>query len=539
MNATPKSCGKSTGRVRVATRLLVSASLAVAMISTAAPPAAQSSYTPEGPTPTPARAPEPAGHPQPNGDAGLHLGIAVTSTPRDTAHESQLSPTPLRQSDPQQDVARRVPVYREPDGNPERHQLPGGQPHSPGMMDRRPVSPPQWYPPPASGNFIAPEVVNQVPDAAPAWYPPPIIVDSLPPSAIPPWVGPPPDWRSAVGYPVGMQPVPPPPVQIALVQPPSSDVPSTSAQPPIEDIPSPPPRGLPEGQRIGRAPEESNATLQFLRDESVLLKPCERQIEVSLQYQIDESDFAAARLDGNVLVVDELRQRQRLLVMPLEFRMGLTPVTQGFVRVPFGWSNGEFTFAGQDEFSNNGGLGDVSAGLTREFWRGGDGFPTILGSIVFSAPTGNSSLATSLTVPQSSLGEGFWTLSIAGTVIQTFDPVVIFYGAGYRHRFENNIDGFDVIPGQQAFYRFGAGFAVSPQVTFSAAFSGSFLGRDTVDGVPIEGTIREPINLRLAVTIIRDEKQRPYGSIRTVEPFVNFGLTEEAVDTAFGVSWTW
>lgn len=539
MNATPKSCGKSTGRIRVATRLLVSASLAVAMMATAAPAAAQSSYTPEGPTPSVARAPEPAGPPQSSGDAGLHLGIAVTSTPRDTAGEGPLSPSPEQPSYPRQEVARRAPVYREPDGNPERHPSPDGPPHPPGMAEWRPVPPPQWYPPPVHGNLIPPEMVNQVPDAAPAWYPPPIIVDSPPPIAIGPWPGAPPEWQSAAVYPVGMQPLPPPNLHIALLQPPGGDVPSASAGPPIEEIPSPPPRGLPEGQRIGRAPEESNAALQFLRDESVLLKPCERQMEVSLQYQIDESDFAAARLDGGLLVIDELRQRQRLLVMPLEFRMGLTPVTQGFVRVPFGWSNGEFTFAGEDQFSNSGGLGDVSAGLTREFWRGADGFPTILGSIVFSAPTGNSSLATSLTVPQSSLGEGFWTLSIAGTLIQTFDPVVIFYGAGYRHRFENNIDGFDVQPGQQAFYRFGAGFAVSPRVTFSAAFSGSFLGRDTVNGVPIEGTIREPINLRLAVTIIRDEKQRPYGTVRTVEPFVNFGLTEEAVDAAFGVSWTW
>jgi hypothetical protein len=296
--------------------------------------------------------------------------------------------------------------------------------------------------------------------------------------------------------------------------------------------------GAPES--LGEAPEETTEPRQFLRQDSILLDPGEYQIDITFQYLIDETDFALAQTEGNQLLIAEARRRQRLMLVPVEFRLGISPVLQAFVNVPFGWANSELDFAGRDEYSNAGGIGDISLGFTRQFVDGGEHFPDVLGTFAFSIPSGRSTLVTSLSTPGSSLGQGYWTATAALTLIHTHDPAVIFYGAGYRHRFENTFNsGITVDPGKIIFYRLGAGFAINPRATFSAELSGSYITEDWVEGVRVPGSIREPMQLRFAATINRDKKYRRFlRRVKTVEPFVIFGLTEEAIDSIVGISWT-
>ena len=291
-------------------------------------------------------------------------------------------------------------------------------------------------------------------------------------------------------------------------------------------------------QTLGEAPEPVEP--QFLRQETILLEPGERQIEVTLQYLNHSSDSTLAELQGGILSIGEVRRRQRLLLVPIECRMGITPQSQGFINVPFGWSSSEFVFNGRDEFSNTGGLGDISAGLTEILVEGSNVLPDILVSYSFSAPTGDSDFATSLSAPGSSLGEGFWSLTGAFTCLQTFDPVVVFYGGGYRHRFEHTFDNdISVEPGAQVFYRFGIGFAINPNVTISGSFTGFYTEESTVNGVRLVGDIQEPMQIRLAATITDDKKSKDKSSDKTIfEPFVAFGLTESAADAVIGISRT-
>jgi len=272
----------------------------------------------------------------------------------------------------------------------------------------------------------------------------------------------------------------------------------------------------------------------------VLLDPGEYQLDVTLNYLVDESDFVFAEIEGDALRIGEARRRHRLLLLPLEFRLGIWQDTQAFVNVPFGWSNSELAFLGTDEYANAGGIGDVSAGITRVLLEKDEIFPDVLGTLAFSAPTGQASVITSLSTPGSSLGEGFWSLTMDLTCIHTYDPVVVFYGLGYRHRFPNEFEGgIKVDPGKQALYRIGFGFAVNPRVTLSASFLGSYIGDDRVNDVRVAGGIREPMYLRFASTIVRDkDRPRTDGPPRTVEPFVRLGMTDEAVDALIGVSWT-
>ena len=69
---------------------------------------------------------------------------------------------------------------------------------------------------------------------------------------------------------------------------------------------------------------------------------------------------------GNVTAVEALdsRETQRLLVMPVDFRYGINDRLQAFASVPFGWSNTEISALGLEDYTNEGGIGDVSAGVS-------------------------------------------------------------------------------------------------------------------------------------------------------------------------------
>ncbi len=182
---------------------------------------------------------------------------------------------------------------------------------------------------------------------------------------------------------------------------------------------------------------------------------------------------------------------------------------------------------------------------------------TCWGSSAFSAPTGPVNFAQALTTPGTNLGEGFWTTTIGLTMIHQYDPVALFWGFGYRHRFQNEFDGgITINPGKQAFYRAGAAFAVNQNVSFSATFLGSYIGHNTVNDFRIPGSSLEPLQMRLAATIAKPEKCHHGNCLtghcstghcegadkknrKTMEPFVNFGLTEAAIDAVFGVTWTY
>lgn len=295
-------------------------------------------------------------------------------------------------------------------------------------------------------------------------------------------------------------------------------------------------------QTLGEEPAETTDSVQFLRQDTILLRPGQYQFDLTLQYLLDEADFTMARItDLGGLQLSELNRRQRLLLMPLEFRIGVTPISQFFVNVPLGWANGEAVYFSQDEISNMGGVGDISLGFVQQLARASEYFPNLLATVAVSAPTGNSDFADSLATPGSTLGQGCWTATWALTFTKAFDPVVLFGGVGYQWRTDTTFDTvlgrLGVDPGDQAFYRFGVGFAVNPKITFSAAFRGAYVSDNRVNEIRIPGSGREPMQMRLAATIVRDKKSRR-DTIKTVEPFVDFGLTEGAIDSIFGVGWT-
>jgi hypothetical protein len=101
-----------------------------------------------------------------------------------------------------------------------------------------------------------------------------------------------------------------------------------------------------------------------------------------------------------------------------------------------------------------------------------------------------------------------------------------------RGSFEHNYIGATFEPGLEYTYTFGLGFAINEKVTLSSQLFGEYQSRLQINGQGLEGSSQEPISLQLAATIARP-------SNRLVEPFVQFGMTQDAVAVNFGITYTY
>jgi Putative MetA-pathway of phenol degradation len=307
---------------------------------------------------------------------------------------------------------------------------------------------------------------------------------------------------------------------------------------------------LATADKLGKKPEDRS--LDFLRTETVLLKPGKYAFDIGMQYLIQERNFPilfrtidptnpvddahVLTTDGQTigLNVDEARFKSRELEMPLQLRYGLFKRVQAFIGAPVGWSNTEVDLTGRDEFKNDGGLGDISFGTTIQFQDGQADCPYVIGTFVATAPSGGDPFTNAALFSPSapSLGNGFWKLGGNLLFIQPLDPVTFFYGAGIRGSFAHDYIGATFEPGMEYNYTFGLGFAINEKVTLSSQLFGEYQSRLQVNGQGLDGTSQEPISLQLAATIARP-------CDRLVEPFVQFGLTEDAVAVNIGITWTY
>ena len=215
-------------------------------------------------------------------------------------------------------------------------------------------------------------------------------------------------------------------------------------------------------------------------------------------------------------------------------RYGISDSLQAFADVPFGWSNTEISYPGFDDFTNQGGIGDMTVGLNWLVHKscGCSCDPDVVATFSFTAPTANvNPLQGILEPPNTLLGTGFlygyWNVLF----IHTVDPVILFYGFGSRHGFSREFEGFDIHPGDQYYYRAGLGFAVNEKLTLSSSLTGWYITDPYVNGVRIAGLAMEPVTLRFAATIARPCE-------RYIEPFVELGLTPDAPDVRIGLTFT-
>lgn len=284
----------------------------------------------------------------------------------------------------------------------------------------------------------------------------------------------------------------------------------------------------------GEAP--TSDTLEFLRRQSVLLDPGDAQVDVGLVYTLFENDFPVPVTDpvsGDLVNVVDTRLRRRLLYIPGAIRYGLARRIQLFAYMPIGYTNTQTsaTTVNFSAASSNAGVGDITAGGTFLLREGCGGYsPTIVSNVGFTAPTGKFSTPLFGLVPGSNLGQGFWAVGADALFINQYDPIVVFYGAGYRHLFHRNFGPTDYQPGEQLSYQFGLGFAVNDRVVLSTALQGLYITNVYLNDQIAKGTNIEPISLRFAATMTR--------KCRIIEPFALVGMTHDAPRAQFGVIYT-
>ena len=284
-------------------------------------------------------------------------------------------------------------------------------------------------------------------------------------------------------------------------------------------------------QKFGREPEST--TMQFLRTQDVLLKPCTWQFDTGFAYAHFDNPFPANVHDGsgNLTEVVQGDIRRRLLYTPLGFRYGWSKNVQLFGYLPAGFSNTQTSTLGTSVDRNSGGIGDLTAGTSLHIFGAQDDLPDVIGTFAFTAPTGNFNAPVFGVVPGQALGQGFWAASAQLLCINQYDPIVVFYGGGYRHLFKREFDGVPFAAGEQINYMLGVGFAVNDRVTLSGTFQGFYITNFELNNQVIVGSNLEPLSMRLAATITRR------GHI--LEPFVYIGMTPSAPSALFGITLTY
>jgi hypothetical protein len=156
--------------------------------------------------------------------------------------------------------------------------------------------------------------------------------------------------------------------------------------------------------------------------------------------------------------------------------------------------------------------------------------PDVILTMATTAPTGPYSFPLFGLVPGSNLGQGFWAIQANLLCVNRYDPVIVFYGFGYRHLFQREFGGIQFAPGEQISYQLGVGFSVNDRVTLSATYLGYYITESIQSNAVIPGTNIEPLSMRFAATIARRN--------RILEPYAILGVTQFAPTAAVGITVT-
>jgi hypothetical protein len=283
--------------------------------------------------------------------------------------------------------------------------------------------------------------------------------------------------------------------------------------------------GKPGEGRGGRPDEEygeapSDHSLQFLRGQAVLLAEGQWQFDYGLVYAVDASHLPALDM-GNVVRADVERRR---LFAPLGVRYGWDQRTQIFASLPIGFAHTELGTPFTDLNSNTFDVGDLTIGASRLIQQGNYYCPDIIFTFDARVPLGDSTVPPDLT--SADMGGGYWAASAALLFVHQYDPMIVYWGGGFRYGFEATNLGQSYDPGHELNYQLGTGFAVNDRMTLGAGLLGTFITEAEYNDIGSGGN-RDSIRGRLSLTTWRN--------CRIVEPFVEFGMTTDAPDAALGV----
>lgn len=173
---------------------------------------------------------------------------------------------------------------------------------------------------------------------------------------------------------------------------------------------------------------------------------------------------------------------------------------------------------------SNSGLGDASLTVWKEFMVQEGSWPTIVGSLRYTNPTGED--FTEDPVP---LGGGVHRLQARLSATRSIDPIAFYGGVSYSHSFEETFGADDIQPGGVIGANAGASLAVTPEISLSAGVDLSFVNETKTNGVEIPNSSATVGTLQFGA-----------GVLVTKDLFLSFfggvGITEDAPDFTLGFS---
>ena len=268
-----------------------------------------------------------------------------------------------------------------------------------------------------------------------------------------------------------------------------------------------------------QAEETRRARDTFLREERVLIRRGELQLEFSMFYSMDTRDQLITVPGGNSQLV---KSKSREVSTSLLGRYALVNNLELILEVPFlVYTKGtdEFQMGGVEQTFDATGVGDISGSLRYQLWRETASIPDVIVELNGKSTTGDD---LRFFGDEQLLGTGDWEVEGGITLVKTLDPVVFFGRVGYTHRFGDPGDVFSA--------SLGMGFSLNDHVSYNMQVLGAFVDRPDIDETTSgNDSGLEIISLQFAVTVLVSGRL-------FVEPVVNFGLSDDAVDVIVGIN---
>jgi hypothetical protein len=244
-----------------------------------------------------------------------------------------------------------------------------------------------------------------------------------------------------------------------------------------------------------------------------------------------------------VLVVGDIesqRSRQDYLLPAFTSRLGLPHKFQMDVVVPYGYELIRTVDATNTQTSkSNFGLGDISAGISRQLTSEHGRLPDMLANVRFKSTTGADSF--SLTSSEVALGTGFNAIQGNLTLAKSSDPVVFFGNLSYTANLPANhtvpsqdpsnpnattVGRFD--PGDAIGFQIGSILALNPEVSMTVGWDQRFTRSTTLNGTDIPASYLVEGTLRLGTSYV-------YAPGRTLDLSFGVGLTPDTPNLQFSV----
>jgi hypothetical protein len=291
-----------------------------------------------------------------------------------------------------------------------------------------------------------------------------------------------------------------------------------------------------EGSRQIEAEDSRRELDTFLRGKKVLFRRGELALEYNLGYSEDitnnvclDADFDDSYCpEGSVIAPKFINHS---IDTSFLVRYGLADHLELDLTIPYSYIEQKqdfrpFKVPTSLRRTENTGIGDISLAVRYTAWTESGSTPNITLSMNVKSKTGKESTISQDAGNQSpGLGTGFWNVGAGISLVKTIDPVVFFSSLGYTSTLEKN----GIEPGDQIPYSFGTGFSMNDKVSFSTSLSGTAVRRTKVNGREINGSSKNISTLQLGFTVQLSKRL-------FIEPYVGFGLNEEASDFVLGFS---